>query len=235
MNGLRCAALYSLTTNRLGYCGPKSAFSVFENFILNGVGAEKVKALLERFEGVYPYLQVIAEKNNLESFDEQVVDAYWLGNRLLDSMNAEDIKEIINKLSERGLPKIVADKLIARVPKNSIPHHSFNVIFVGVGTVTGSVPANLKNMNSCMVNWGRVVEAGNQLAVETQELCYDNGYFLKPATKRISFNKALLGSIKQGDFVSFHWDNAVEVLSEEHRKGLERYTQKIISAVNYRP
>jgi len=85
--GLRKACLYALPPYRLGLCGPikKSKTDLISGFLDgNEKNAEKVKNVFIKTFPMIKYLKMIAEKHNLDIFDKQVVEAYWIGNHLLD-------------------------------------------------------------------------------------------------------------------------------------------------------
>src|SRR3989338_10707502 len=158
MKGIELAARFSYITNSLRFCGPEEASKQFLQYLDKRNNEKKVKDSLLKFEGLYPYLSTIAEKNNKDIFDYEVVEAYWIGNKLLDNITDEDNKKIIRKLMQRGLPKSIGLDLIKNLPSGLVPHHNFNVMYVGVGRLTGSVETNLQNMDNYRISYGKVLE-----------------------------------------------------------------------------
>jgi len=158
MSGPKLAALYGLIPNKLGFCGPKQ--ELLKKFILGKLSIPEIIPTLEKFEAAYAYYQLIARKNKIsDPFNKKVVEAYWLGNELLDKFTADDLRHfIIERLCQPGLlsPKEAA-KRAALVPAGSKPHHSFHVMILG--SITGSVDftGNTKLKDVCRVGWGRVV------------------------------------------------------------------------------
>jgi hypothetical protein len=226
---------YSLITNRLRYCGPKDAYKDFF-LLLDGrkYDKEKIKKHFTRYEGLYVYLKYMADKLNKNWFDYAVVEAYWTGNSLLDKFNDEDNQKIILGLTERGLPKKYGDELIKKLPSGLNLSHSFNVLFVGVGKTTGSVPTNLITMNKCILSIGEVVKIQKgSLMVAVNPLIFDRGLltFGEKKIEHIEFDKKYLAP-KIKDKIAVHWDYACKVLTEEETKTLEKYTQKNIDALN---
>src|SRR3989338_6132626 len=132
MKGIELAARFSYITNSLRFCGPKEASKQF--------------------------LQYLSKKNNKDIFDYEVIEAYWIGNKLLDNFTDDDNKKIIKKLMQRGLPKSIGLDLIKNLPSGLVPHHNFNVMYVGVGRLTGSVETNLQNMDNYRISYGKVLE-----------------------------------------------------------------------------
>src|SRR3989338_4408303 len=185
MDGTELAARFSYITNSLGFCGPEEASGQFINYIMGKGSPEKVESSIKKFEGLYPYLSSIAEKSKKHLLDYEVVEAYWIGNKLLDDFNDMDMKLIVTKLMQRGLPKSIGQKLIDEIPSGFLPHHNFNVFYVGVGKTTGSVETTLQNMDNCRVSWGRVVEVlKDKLIVQTRYLKKDSYYYLSEPENR---------------------------------------------------
>lgn len=225
MNGLKLAALYGLKPHQLGFCGPQDRNrGVLLKYLKGEQFTEKeVREILEGFEAAYPYYKLIARSNNVKDpFDEQVIRAYWVGNELLDNVKISDLREmIVNEFSgPKLLPRELAIKKSQLIPENSKPHHSFHVLVIGA--VTGNpMPVDL-----CRPCWGKVIELRNgKFKVEYQPLVGKEKLELgKPVKKIVDWDKDLLQKVKIGDWVSFHWNQAVEVLTEEDVKNLEKYT-----------
>lgn len=238
MEGVRLAALFSYTPNKLKYCGPDEASSIIYDSITNNRNEDKVKDLLLQFEALYPYLKTISEKNNKDIFDYEVVESYWIGNELAN-LEKQDAKKIIDLLRERGLLDSIANKLIERIEsldQDKIPlTHLFNVLFVGVGAVTGSVPTIVENMDKCRVSWGTVSEIHeSHLIVEYNRLKKDDKYFISKDTEKIKVNydKKFFDELNVGDVIAVHWRMAIKKLNSEELNNLKNYTQKTIELIS---
>jgi hypothetical protein len=234
-NGLTYCLRYSYITNKLDFCGPRTNKLLYDAIIGKKVDKVKIREIITRFEGLYPYLKFIGEKNKKDFLDYDVVEAYWIGNELLNKFNVDDLKKMIIKLAERGLPKSIADKLVKRIPKGCVPHHSFNVLFVGVGAVTGSVATNIENMDNCMISWGKVKEVlKKKLVVEYSPLVFEKEKFVfgGKKEKKVDYLKEFLPKVKANDFISMHWNFAVEVLDKRKLNNLKKYTLMNIEAIN---
>ncbi len=149
MDGLSLCARFSLATNHLQFCGPADAEPTLFRAITGEADRDVVRAALVRFEALYPYLEAIGQRHGLDPFDERVVEAYWIGNELLDPFGPEEFRRLLAALGRRGLPRSTTERLLAHLPKRPIPHHAFHVAFVGVGEVTGHVETTIANMESC--------------------------------------------------------------------------------------
>lgn len=131
-SGLKKACLYALPPHQLGYCGPrqKEKSSLISDFI-NGreTNKRKVRNILDKEFIVSGYYKMIAQAHKLDPFDERVVEAYWLGNELLD------------KFFEAG--KI-------------IPYHLWHVLVVG--SISGRIKFDDFKRDQCRISWGRVIK-----------------------------------------------------------------------------
>ena len=78
---------YAYPPNRLGYCGPEDVEALVA-YGVSGVSDPGLRQLVTAFEGAYPYLELIAAAAGLrDPLDRRVVEAYWIGNRLLTGVD----------------------------------------------------------------------------------------------------------------------------------------------------
>lgn len=240
MRGLRVAALYGIYPQKLGFCGPqtKSAKKTLLCFLSGKkIPEKKVRKNLKSFKAAYPYYKLIAKSNDiLDSFDEKVVKAYWLGNELLEKISTDSLRKMILKdFSGPGLlSKKAVKKIVEKIPANSKPHHSFHVFFVG--SITGRVVLQGELLDFCRVGWGKIIKLdllNNRAKIKYQPLVLDRNYRLaKPREKYISWNKNFLPKLKIGQKISFHWNQVIEVLTKREIENLQKYTQETLDALN---
>ncbi|HKZ90305.1 MAG TPA: DUF6390 family protein [Thermoplasmata archaeon] len=233
LSGVQLGARFSLATNRLKYCGPSDAEAVLLEAIVTGTGLDAARSALARFEALNPYLQVLADLHGRDPFDVDVVEAYWIGNELLDEVPREAFLRILKGLRRNGLPPRVAGRLAANIPDGALPHHMFHVAYVGVGAVTGKVATTLENMDRCRPSWGRVVRRdASRLRVERSALVLDDGRFaLGPPTERsFEYDARILPDVAPGDTVALHWGWPVLRLSAGRVDRLEAYTRRSLDA-----
>ena len=240
MSGLKVAALYGIKPHQLGFCGPqeKEATKILLDYLTGkDISEEKVKEILEGFEGAYPYYKLIAENNQIKDlFDERVVSAYWIGNDLLDSVSTEALKNmIITDFSRPGLlSKEIAEKKANEIPGGSIPHHSFHVLVLG--SITGRVVLRGALLDLCRIGFGRITKLEPQrkrVKVFYRPLVADGNYRLgDPEKKYIDWDKNLIPQLNIGQQVSFHWNQLVQILTERDEKNLRKYTQQTLDTIN---
>lgn len=235
MQGVQLAARFSIATNRLKYCGPADAEPALFRTIVEGKDLEASRTALLRFEALEPYLSAIAAKHGLDPLDHGVVEAYWIGNELLDDFTREDFRGILETLARRGLPRSMADSLAAHLPQRPVPHHTFHVSYVGVGNVTGHVKTTLPNMEACRPAWARVLRATKgKLEVEKPTLGYARAQLgIGPAvSETLTYDPRILPKVRKGDHVGVHWNWPALVLTDAQLTHLKEYTDRSLHAAN---
>jgi hypothetical protein len=203
--------------------------------LLTHEGRDAAVRSLTRFEALYPYLEYIAETLGGEPFDSPVVEAYWRGSELLNRSWSDTYADLLRRLTARGLPRSFASRLQQNLPSDPLPHHSFHVLFVGVGAVTGHVPTTLPNMDRCRISWGTVLEVGDrELTVQGPGLAWDGERFQLDdgSPQKIARDPALLPGVEKGDDMAIHWETAVERLSGNALGNLKKFTRRALASAN---
>jgi len=235
MDGVALCARFSIATNRLQYCGPRDAEPVLYRAITENAELSRARDALRRFEALNPYLEAIAAKHRLDPFDRDVVEAYWVGNDLLDAFDREDFLRLLEALVRRGLPRSTADRLGRMLPEHPIPHHAFHVAFVGVGEVTGHVETTIANMEACRPAWAHVTALeGGSVRLRGPALAVSHGQVtLEGEVERtLSYDPAILPGLAKGDTLAVHWSHPALSLTSEQATALARYTGRSLDAAN---
>lgn len=162
--GLKTAILYSLPPHQLGFCGPKNKTETKKLLAYSQesyTDEKAIRKILKKFTSAFVYYDLIAKYNHiLDSFDEKVVRAYWIGNQLLDNVSISDLRETI------ALKFNLPEKARA-IPINSKPHHSFHVNIIG--SVSGRIKFTDKLRTLCKISHKKI---GNQyFSLHWGEVC----------------------------------------------------------------
>jgi len=228
---------YGFMPNRLGYCGPDQNSLLFQ-YGVAGEADPGLPPVLTKFLGPLPYLRTIASAAGIaDIFDDRVVEAYWIGNSLLDQVNARELDTTLRARFGRELSPKLMEMVAGKVPQGARPHHSFHVFDVWrqVGRLEGNV---LSTMDSCRISVGRVASVdGPNLQVDRHPLVMRDGKLaMGPATptmaQRLVDGKGFVHELAPGDLVSLHWGWVCEKISDQQARALERYTNHHLAIAN---
>ncbi len=241
-NGALTFARYAYPPNELGYCGPDDGRLLLE-YADAATSDGGLVAAAGQFSGAWPYLELIAGSVGLDPLDALVVEAYWLGNRLLDGIDRSRFGE---DLEARFKTRTGNEwqHLVPTIPAGGLPHHSFHVfaVYPWVGLMhSGIVDEPLRVIDRCRIRWGRVVAVVDQdVVVRYQPLRWDaTGLHLGPdAIESVRFAEnglRLVGKLQPGDAVALHWDWVCDRLTEQQEAGLRFYSNRMLELVNQLP
>jgi len=236
--GALLAARFSFMPNRLGYCGPEENRAMLD-YLAEQHSDRGLEQILSRFAGAFPYYSFIAAANGIpDPFDERVIEAYWIGNTLLERVRLADFHGHLAERFEHRFPARLLRTMLAQVPAGARPHHNFHVLSMPVRTGHQETPHTIETMDECRVSWARVVTAdGDSLLVERRPLVRagDDLALGVPAPRRVfrRFDgKTLLADAAPGDVVAVHWGCACLRLDERRRRALAHYTEYHLALVN---
>lgn len=242
-NGLLLCARYSSAPNFFGYCGPEENASLIDH-LKEKVADKEVGVILSQFDTLISYLKLISTENKIaDPFNQKVVEAYWVGNSLLDNILNKNYSYLLQeKLDlEKKMEIIKFQKIKTKVLfAKFYPHHAFHVF--NIFKRTGHVNSNhtIDTMDQCRIAFGKIKSLNSKqktLAVTSKKLEINKGKLnlTLPKLKQVKYDykgKSFLQNLKIGNWVSFHWGFVCDVLSPNQIKNLEFYTQKAINFYN---
>jgi hypothetical protein len=197
--------------------------------------------LARTFEGAWPYLTLIADANRIaDPLDPRVVEAYWLGNDLLDQVRPEDLARHLDDRFAGRLGRS-REHVIDTVAGGAVPHHCFHVfaVYPWLGLLrTGIVEEPLRVLDQCRTT-PAVVRAvdGDSLGVVARPLLWDGTHLQlgEPASRTVRWRDGGLAFVRRpepGDHVSLHWDVVCDILTPLAAERLHRVTSHTLAAVN---
>ena len=144
MDGVLRCSKYAFGPNRLHYCGPDANREIYD-YINDGATDPGLEALLKGFQTMFPYLRHIAHANNIaDPFDERVVEAYWIGNELLDTIEKKVFWRHL--IDDHQIPKKIGKKSFSyieqKIERGAAPNHSFHVLNIWKRTGHKDEPHN---------------------------------------------------------------------------------------------
>lgn len=239
-DGLLQCSRYAFGPNRLHYCGPDRNQQLLSH-IDEKVADPSLEEMLKEFKTMTPYLRLIADANNIrETFDERVVEAYWIGNGLLDRVRSttlykhfRDEPELKKKIGNDAL-QILGEKAM----RGAVPHHSFHVFNVWKRTGNVEEQHTLESMDACRISWGKVKSAdGPFITIATEPLVLNNGKLGLGTMIEKNIVRSLgaehdIESLKPGQIITMHWNIPCEVITKQQALELKRRTIEHILLAN---
>jgi hypothetical protein len=231
---------YAFPPNRLGYCGPSDHAALLDH-VASGRHDRGLVELERRFEGAYPYLALIALANGIaDPFDDRVVEAYWIGNRLLARAGGAPLHDSLRSRFGRRMDRRSFDWLTAKLRLGAVPHHDFHVfdVYTRAGLMNDpAAPVLLETMDACRISWGTVLAVEpDHLLVLRAPLALTGGLALgEPRPERVARQvdgRGFVDEARPGDRVSVHWSWACEVLGASALARLQAVTARCIGLAN---
>ncbi|WP_329391022.1 DUF6390 family protein [Streptomyces sp. NBC_01716] len=228
-------ARYAYPPNELGYCGPADSAA-----LLRPADPDGIERGARQFDGAWCYLEFLAETAGIDDpLDERVVEAYWIGNDLLD---LADPAALLARMRDRfrgqqgGTWRAAADRAVA--------HHSFQVFDVypwaELLRASGN-PTALSVLDRCRIRTGVVRSVSGETAtVESRPLTW-TGTALTPGPPRdesvrwSTGGRSLIAGPAPGDLVALHWDWVCDVLTATQAARVESIEARRLAAPEHVP
>ncbi len=235
-SGAALFARYAYPPNELGYCGPAGG-SAFLG-LADSDAEQEINRRARKFEGAWHYLEVIAAATGIaDPLDDRVVEAYWIGNELLDTIDPEFLAR---ELRARFRGQVGGTWATSEARTRA--HHSFHVFevypWVSLLRSGGDSPVPLQVLEQCRIRTGQVVEVDGEFAVvRSMPLSWD-GAQLGIGAERLerprwsSDGKGLLPSVAVGDSVALHWDWVCDLVTAAQRDEIERRNREQLDMLN---
>ncbi len=179
-------ARFAYPPNSLGYCGRDEHRTLLE-YAASGVVDGDLRSLARSFEGAWPYLELIAAANGIgDPLDRRVVEAYWIGNDLLEHVPMSLLGASL-EARFRGPAGREWSRLAEVIPAAPLLQHGLHVfaVYPWVGLLRGADGGEpLRVLDRCRVRWGRVEEVdGDHANVRSRPLVWD-GLALGTSSRR---------------------------------------------------
>lgn len=240
IDGVARCARYAFGPNKLHLCGPDTNSEVLA-YINAGASDEGLGNILQQFKTLFPYLRSIAHANNIKDpFDSRVVEAYWIGNELLDTIPVRVFHRHLKE--DLALPKRMPSKQFERLqdklPQGALMHHSFHVLNIWNRTGHDESEHTLESFDKCRISWGKITAIdGPKLSVSRKPIVLQGGRLALGKEETSSIYRqleasTLLDNVVVGDAISMHWDRPCEVIDNRQLANLQKYTARSIALAN---
>ncbi len=233
---------YAYPPNELGYCGPDADRQLLEQVAARADDGDLLR-LVRGFDGAWPYLELIAASAGIgDPLDTRVVQAYWVGNELLDRVGPAELGRSLDDRFRGRVGRSVFDRLVGPVPAGAVPHHSFHVfgVYPWVGLLRGGrVDEPLRVLDRCRIRWGRVIAitGDGRARIRSRPLVWDGRRLELGAPQEESARLQLDGlglspRLRPGDWCALHWDWVCDRITRHQVAALRRYTLRQLGVVN---
>jgi hypothetical protein len=239
IDGVRLFARYAFPPNSLGYCGPEDS-GLLPDLMTEtpALAGDELRHVAEGFAGAWPYLSLIGGIAGRDPLDAIVVEAYWIGNSLLDQV---DLAVWGNSLDDRFVRRAGTDAAVITdaAASGGVPTHAFHVfcVYPWVGLLRGGATEQaLTVINNCRIRWGTIQEpAGDDgFVVKSRALTWD-GRVLALGQPEDQFVHAPVDRnvvVGTGDTVSLHWDYVCDRLKAPQLAELQNRHNHHMALVN---
>jgi hypothetical protein len=241
VDGPQMFVRYAYPPNSLGYCGPADSDALL-HYGAAGITDPGLNQLARGFAGAWPYLELIAGGSHIaDPLDRRVVEAYWVGNRLLETIG---VTSIGNSMEERFRFRTGRQfpKLIDGVEAGGVPHHNFHVFevspWLGLLRHNRESSVAVSQLDRCRIRWGTVVSVNGDEAVVRSRLLRSDGIGIElgePCVETARFavdGTGFLTDLTEGDVVSLHWDWVCDRLTPAQLRQLKYYTKHHLDIAN---
>lgn len=241
LTGLMRACRYSYPPNSLSLCGPQKQRDLAWYTSQQQPDAG-TKEILSQFGTLYPYLVLIASHNHIsDPFDERVVEAYWLGNKLLANVpiRAFETHMTDTMMLRKKIPSQALGKTLSKLDSGALPCHAFHVLNIYKRTGHTGSDHTIQTMDACIINWGKVLKVlPDGFVVNSKPLVRagDTLQWGNIMKRKILFQgekDSLKEEVRTGDWVSYHWGYMCEKVTAMHVLQLRYYTNKAITLANH--
>ncbi|NNF63886.1 MAG: hypothetical protein HKN07_06470 [Acidimicrobiia bacterium] len=229
---------FALPPNTLGYCGPEDIELLGEMITSGDASTGELRATATAFAGAWPYLELIGHSTGRDPLDTSVVEAYWIGNRLLDEI---DVLMWGNATQERFRPRAGSSwsEIESAIQQGGVPNHAFHVFcaYPWVGLLkSGNLGPALQVLDSCRIRWGTVEgTVGSKLLVTSQPLRWDGTQLFLGSDRAEEVYPSVDPSVQPaapGTIVALHWSSVCQPISIDQREQLRRNTDLHLAIVN---
>ena len=218
-------ARYAFPPNERGLCGPADhvALREYATSVVSGPG---LIALARGFAGAWPYLELIAGANRIaDPLDSRVVEAYWVGNSLLENVRMSDYGTFLDERFRRRAGRDW-EKIAQALLHGGVPHHSFHVfaVYPWTGLLrAGRADPALRILEACRIGWGQVLTIDPVLVLR-RPLTWNGRALGLGAAGPHQVAAGLVTGLRPGDWVSLHWDCVCDRLTPPQVRTLRHYT-----------
>ena len=231
-DGAQLCARFAYKPSFLRLCGNDLSSRAAYNCIVNG-GDSAFRESLSSYRVLYPYLKIISDKHHLDILDFKVAEAYWIGNELTEDYSRRDFSKFLKYLKQQGTPKEFIHLIKSEFDRRGmdfLPHHSFNVFFIGNVDNPVNSTARIDFMNNCLIRTGKVISMSEKgVEVETKRMIKNvaqPSFVSRIESAEVDYK--LIQPFEISSFIALHWNSVSSVLTQKQSESLEYYNSRLL-------
>lgn len=247
MSGINLFLKYAYAPNIRGFCGLREIEIIQDGLFSKDAGQiTDMNSALDSFTGAVPYLRLIASANNIQdSFDQRVVEAYWLGNDLLNKVSVSGLYSHVRDRFKSKVSLKTIDLIAGQAARGAKPHHSYHVFdaFSKTGGFErlGLSDIVLNRIDECRIGWGifekYTDDTKSQIIVKYRQISSLATHYSQLATQKKTISNEIEGQklfldLQTGDIVTFHWSRICDVIPKVQADRLSAWTLYHLKLVN---
>jgi hypothetical protein len=231
ISGIKSAARFALQPNMLGYCGEDESQEILRAFVSEQNDNENLvhETLTNHgFPHLNAFLETIAEVTKRDTFEDDLVLSYWVGNDLTEKAGVDNKRTLIEKY-QKQLPQEMVARYEAILPEKFYLTHLSQVVLIAAGENEG--PEKIGLINHCMLAYGNVISIdweNKKVTVERDLLRKaNNKYRVVSGKQTIKIDSDLTPVLEAGNEVIIHLGYSAAILTPELANNLKIWTRKV--------
>jgi hypothetical protein len=234
--GLQNAARFAIQPNMWGFCGEDESQEILRNLVSEKEkNYEAVKETLHDhgFPHLNAFLETIAEATGLDTYEDELVMSYWIGNDLTEKSGVDKREVLVEKYKEQ-IPGVFGQRLSEVLPEKIFLTHLSQVALIAM--VDYEQPEKTRLINHCMLAYGKIIEIdlAKKEAVVNRDILKkktESGYEVVSGNQTVKIDTDLTPAITAGDEVTIHLGYLAAKLSDEQVKSLKYWTRKVAKLI----
>jgi hypothetical protein len=221
--GVKLAAMFSFGCGSLSENEEKNkiVLDFFQKKEPSPIREKQARQVMEGLSTLFPYLSLIGKCANLDPFHKDVVEAYFIGNDLIEKVPYEELLKLTGDLTKTRDPLVLSKQFKAT-------HNSY--VFCISPYVKQRKEGVLVFMDLCSVSSGIVREVSKSERVPIA-LVERKTVKEQLVTEKMIYDKTTVGEIAVGSQVATHWRRVVKKINKNEAKNLEYYNKQALNCL----
>jgi hydrogenase maturation factor len=221
--GVKTAAMFSLGCGNLSENEAKN--KIILDFLQQKESSPKrekqAREVMENLSTLFPYLSLIGKYAKLDPFHKDVVEAYFMGNDLIEKVPHRELLRMVSELIKTKSPLVLSKKFKAT--------HNFYVFCISP-YVKQRKEGILVFMDLCSVSLGvvREISPNEMVPIAVVERKTVKGEIV---TEKMIYDRTTAREVTVGSQVATHWRRVVKKINKDEAKNLEYHSKQALTCL----